>query len=225
MTFIKIYINNLGLVKHIVNQFLIDKDISLFEDLYQERCCALIKAIKTFNPSKGNKLSTYAYTVIHNQIYIYYYQHYNTIKIAKEYTKTYYDYQNFIEEYYTKNEKKPNNKECMEYLNISEDELNLIKKHPQFFPISIHTPIQSSLQVNENITIEDNIKDSSIEEQHFYQKIDNEILSYTLKKVLDPYEYYIIYHLYLSKTPKKQKDLYEELHLSQQSFTQKIKLY
>lgn len=55
-----------GLVKKIAGRY-ISRDIP-YEDLEQEGYCGLLKAIKKFNPSRGNRFSTYAYPVIEGEI-------------------------------------------------------------------------------------------------------------------------------------------------------------
>lgn len=56
---------NSNLIYSICNKY---KDYAEIEDLYQEGTKAIIKALKTYNPSYGSKFSTYAYSFILGEI-------------------------------------------------------------------------------------------------------------------------------------------------------------
>ena len=65
-----IILNNLGLV----NKVIMDKiiyNIADYDDLFQVGCVGLIVAVNTFDESKNVKFSTYAYKVIHMEIFNY----------------------------------------------------------------------------------------------------------------------------------------------------------
>lgn len=61
----KLIENNLNLVKYIANQYL-GNGVS-FEDLFQDGCVALIRAVDGYNPTKG-KFSAYATRAIKNKL-------------------------------------------------------------------------------------------------------------------------------------------------------------
>jgi len=58
--------DNISLVHYVLLKFNIAKD--QYDDLFQEGIIGLIKAIQTFDISKNNKFSTYAYICIRNEI-------------------------------------------------------------------------------------------------------------------------------------------------------------
>ena len=58
--------DNISLVHYVLLKFNIAKD--QYDYLFQEGIIGLIKAIQTFDISKNNKFSTYAYICIRNEI-------------------------------------------------------------------------------------------------------------------------------------------------------------
>lgn len=71
--------NNMGLVTHIVIKF---NGVAEFDDLFQVGCIGLIKAVRSFDISKGFAFATFATPVIRNEILMYLRRERNRIKTS-----------------------------------------------------------------------------------------------------------------------------------------------
>lgn len=59
---------NIGLIHKVLNPY---RGLDEYDDLFQEACLGVFKALLTYNSSKGAKLTSYAFTCAQNQVRMY----------------------------------------------------------------------------------------------------------------------------------------------------------
>lgn len=143
--------NNLGLVKRIASSFSIKTNVP-YDDLYQEGCYGLIKAVDKFDLSMGVKFTTYAFYFISGDIKKYLY------KNKKLYIPTYKLLD--IIRYKKFKDKGFNDIEIAEIMNLNQDKIEKLKEDVKIYDsisiVSIETKIYNS-DDNEQRTIGDDI--------------------------------------------------------------------
>lgn len=150
-------------VRHIANEYL--KSGLDFNDLMQEGNIAVIKALDTFNPKKGAKLSTYVYSCVKWSLKTYALMQNSDIKLTrkeKKLIKTLNLAKNDL--FNVKSGDEPSYKEIVEYLNdesITEQELRKID-------IKYHLIFSKNQNLDENgistrFFLDDNFQDQEID--------------------------------------------------------------
>lgn len=59
---------NIGLIHKVLNPY---RGLDEYDDLFQEACLGVFKALLTYNSSRGTKLTSYAFTCAQNQVRMY----------------------------------------------------------------------------------------------------------------------------------------------------------
>lgn len=59
---------NIGLIHKVLNPY---RGLDDYDDLFQEACLGVFKALLTYNSSRGTKLTSYAFTCAQNQVRMY----------------------------------------------------------------------------------------------------------------------------------------------------------
>ena len=132
----KIVENNFGLVHQVTNYYK-NSTRETYDDLFQEGCVGLIRAVNKFDIYKGNAFSSFAVPYIRGEILHYLRDKTNTIKIPRAYDSI------------LSKLRKHTVEETAKILNITVDEILAAKKFK--LPIKpIHTKIGET-----NLTLED----------------------------------------------------------------------
>lgn len=79
----KLIMNNLPLVRHLSLRY--TGDITDTDDIFQEGCIGLIKALEKYDPDKGVKFSTYAVSYILGEIRAYLRRSGHILKVSRSY--------------------------------------------------------------------------------------------------------------------------------------------
>lgn len=67
-TYEKFFQENIGLIHKVLNPY---RGLDEYDDLFQEACLGVFKALLTYNSSRGAKLTSYAFTCAQNQVRMY----------------------------------------------------------------------------------------------------------------------------------------------------------
>ena len=148
---------NMGLVHSIAMSYS-GKGIE-FDDLVQEGSIGLIKAVDKFDPSKGTRLSTYAYMKIKRQIQLSFTDLSNTVKVPEYMSNNLIKINSAYMELSHKFGREPSRVEIAEHLDITERavELALLSITDT---VSADSPISSGSDEDE-IRLEDTLGDNS----------------------------------------------------------------
>jgi RNA polymerase sigma-B factor len=139
----EIIIENNNLVYYWARKF--SKYNEPLEDLVQVGYLGLIKAIQNYNSKKG-KFSTYASFCIYGEISHYLRDKVSQIKIPKTVKKLILDMENFIYEFYQKENREPNVEEIAKELNLKESAvLELFKARSALYSVSLDDEIEIDL--------------------------------------------------------------------------------
>lgn len=204
-------VQNMAFIHYAVHHFIRSKKESLlsYDDYFQEGVFAFIKAAKMFDLKKGIQFSTYAYTCIYNQLATVHAYNATSVSISSVALQSYFKFQS----------NKSENADAKEISSSKiPEEMQKIFSHLDLSVLSFDTYNDVGLA---NIYPDINsYKQETLE----IEKIDTELLAYALKQYLSPLEYYIIFYRYLSNSPKMEKEVYQELHWTQSSISQKTAL-
>jgi RNA polymerase sigma-B factor len=139
----EIIIENNDLVYYWARKF--SKYNEPLEDLVQVGYLGLIKAIQNYNSKKG-KFSTNASFCIYGEISHYLRDKVSQIKIPKTVKKLILDMENFIYEFYQKENREPNVEEIAKELNLKESAvLELFKARSALYSVSLDDEIEIDL--------------------------------------------------------------------------------
>ncbi len=117
----KLIIQNLPLVKHIASRFY--SEVSEADDLFQEGCIGLIKAVENYNPERGTKFSSYAVPYIVGEIRSFLRRSRNMFKVSRSFYEHYRQLHRKIIELEQKLKRKPRLEELVTALQISREEI------------------------------------------------------------------------------------------------------
>ena len=67
-TYEKFFQENMGLIHKVLNPY---RGLDEYDDLFQEACLGVFKALLTYDSSRGTKLTSYAFTCAQNQVRMY----------------------------------------------------------------------------------------------------------------------------------------------------------
>lgn len=117
----ELVIGNIGLVKKVVSITFQNYKFSNFEfdDLIQEGCISLYKAIINYDENKNFKFSTYAYNIIKNDLVNIYFKNINVVSSSRSSIEKARKIHSFIINYNIKNKKNPTIDEIAESLDMS----------------------------------------------------------------------------------------------------------
>ena len=125
----RMYVCNIRLVVNVAKKFHRFTESLGFEDLIQEGCVGLSRAVEKFDPERGYKMSTYAYWWIRQSINRAIATSDRTIRLPVDAGDILRKMHTFIAEQREATGKVPSIKACAEYCKITELRLKLIMRH------------------------------------------------------------------------------------------------
>ncbi len=117
----KLVITNLPLVRHVAGRFA--RDVSDTDDLFQEGCIGLIKALENYNPERGTKFSTYAVPFILGEIRAFLRRSGHLLKVSRSFHDHCLQLNRKIGELEQKLGRKPRMEELVKELEIPKEEI------------------------------------------------------------------------------------------------------
>ncbi|PMQ01819.1 MAG: flagellar biosynthesis protein FliA [Dictyoglomus sp. NZ13-RE01] len=206
----ELVLNNSNLVFYWANKFL--KSGEPIEDLIQVGYIGLIKAIKNYDPKKG-QFSTYASYCIMGEISHYLRDRGSIIKFPKTIRKLFFEMESYIQEIFQKENRVPSIEEISKKLNLKKESVEeLMKLRENFFVQSVDdedfyidwTKIRSERLESFQLPIED--------------KIQLEIAINSLPEIQRKIIYYIFYY------DLTQSEVAKKLQISQAQVSKLLKI-
>lgn len=117
----KLVLENLPLVKHVAARF--SMDLSQADDLFQEGCIGLLKALENFDPERGTKFSTYAVPFILGEMRAFLRRSGHLMKVSRSYHEHCRILHKTVEELEQKMGRKPRLEELVKALEIPKEEI------------------------------------------------------------------------------------------------------
>jgi RNA polymerase sporulation-specific sigma factor len=117
----KLIITNLPLVRHVASRFV--QDVSETDDLFQEGCIGLIKALENYNPERGTKFSTYAVPFILGEIRSFLRRSGHLLKVSRSFHDHCLQLNRKISELEQKLGRKPRMEELVSELELPKEEI------------------------------------------------------------------------------------------------------
>lgn len=193
---------NSPLIKSIIKRFR-DKGIE-YDDLYQLGCIGFLKAIKNFKAEFGVKFSTYVVPMVIGEIKRFMRDD-GAIKVSRALKTLNLQINKYIENFFSKEQRKPSIEEIAKHFQTDEQEIVLAMDSSKM-PLSLYSPIDDegdSLNIADKIEAEDDIN----------EKIVNNLALKEVIKGLDSREKKIIMlRYYFDKT---QSEIARQLKISQ----------
>lgn len=193
---------NSPLIKSIIKRFR-DKGIE-YDDLYQLGCIGFLKAIKNFKAEFGVKFSTYVVPMVIGEIKRFMRDD-GAIKVSRALKTLNLQINKYIENFFSKEQRKPSIEEIAKHFQTDEQEIVLAMDSSKM-PLSLYSPIDDegdSLNIADKIEAEDDIN----------EKIVNNLALKEVIKGLDSREKKIIMlRYYFDKT---QSEIARRLKISQ----------
>lgn len=193
---------NSPLIKSIIKRFK-DKGIE-YDDLYQLGCIGFLKAIKNFKAEFGVKFSTYVVPMVIGEIKRFMRDD-GAIKVSRALKTLNLQINKYIENFFSKEQRKPSIEEIAKHFQTDEQEIVLAMDSSKM-PLSLYSPIDDegdSLNIADKIEAEDDIN----------EKIVNNLALKEVIKGLDSREKKIIVlRYYFDKT---QSEIARQLKISQ----------
>ena len=193
---------NSPLIKSIIKRFK-DKGIE-YDDLYQLGCIGFLKAIKNFKAEFGVKFSTYVVPMVIGEIKRFMRDD-GAIKVSRALKTLNLQINKYIENFFSKEQRKPSIEEIAKHFQTDEQEIVLAMDSSKM-PLSLYSPIDDegdSLNITDKIEAEDDIN----------EKIVNNLALKEVIKGLDLREKKIIMlRYYFDKT---QSEIARQLKISQ----------
>lgn len=184
----KIIESNLRLVVSIAKKYNNAQFTSInILDLIQEGNIGLIKAIDKFDIEKGYKLSTYATWWIRQAISRAVGNQCRTIRIPAHTNEKLNKIKHFKTEYFTIHGYDPSTKECADFIEMSEEEVENLLYVSQDI-VSINTPVGE----DSNLTLEELIPDTTCEYEECDEKLYFDSLLKVMEECLTPKEYKVV---------------------------------
>lgn len=121
---------NMGLVKKIIISIYNDCNFKGanfdYDDLFQEGCISLYKAISKYDEDKDFKFSTYAYSVIKNDLLNIFFKNFNSISASRNSVTKAIKIHSYVTLYIEENKKHPTISEIAKSLDISLDSVQAL---------------------------------------------------------------------------------------------------
>ena len=186
---------NLRLVIKVINKNTNQLESLDIMDMIQEGTIALMKAIELYNINSGNTFSTYAYKCIKRHIQRVIDRYNSSLRLPTSLEMPYRKYLAIIYSLANTSMEDPTDDELCKELDVSLKSLELIKKYYTNKTVSFNENFwgdsndndDSSLSFEETIGREDDSYDKKVD------SLDNKRMLVTLKDILKPIEYYILY--------------------------------
>ena len=157
---------NSPLIKSIIKRFR-DKGIE-YDDLYQLGCIGFLKAIKNFKAEFGVKFSTYVVPMVIGEIKRFMRDD-GAIKVSRALKTLNLQINKYIENFFSKEQRKPSIEEIAKHFQTDEQEIVLAMDSSKM-PLSLYAPIDDegdSLNIADKIEAEDDINEKST--YYFYK--------------------------------------------------------
>ncbi|MEW5922066.1 MAG: sigma-70 family RNA polymerase sigma factor [Bacillota bacterium] len=117
----KLVLENLPLVRHVASRF--DRQVCDTDDLFQEGCIGLLKAVENYDPDRGTKFSTYAVPYILGEIRSFLRRSGNLLKVSRSFHEHCRQLHGKIAELEQKLTRKPRIDELVTVLQIPKEEI------------------------------------------------------------------------------------------------------
>lgn len=163
-----------------------------FEDLFQEGCIGLLKAMEKYDVNRG-AFSTIATQCIRHEILDAIDKLEKAIRLPDEYNTYLRKYNSLFIECQKKNIPMPSDEELCRLLDVSIKKLKHIQAEFQKTVVSIHTPLDG-----EGMELQDVLLDSFNVEANFIENENMRQMLLVLKNYLKPSYYYMLFHFKLS---------------------------
>lgn len=178
----ELYLKNEKLILKIANHFSGTVDI---EDLKQEGYFGLMTALDLWNEDGGATFSSYATYWIRQVMRRYIDNCGDLVRLPTHRRDRIYQYKKAVEEFNQEFMRSPSSRELAIYLNISQKEIDSIRKDAQYLNVkSMSEPIGD----DEDLTLEDTIEDTRDGIEEIIDKVQREELSSLLWSLVDTLE-------------------------------------
>lgn len=185
----KLINENSPLIKSLIKRY-INKGIE-YDDLYQLGCLGFIKAIYNFNQSFNTKFSTYVVPMVIGEIKRFMRDD-GAIKVSRAIKTQNIKINRFLEDFYSKNYRKPTFEEIAKEFNMDISEV-IFTMDSAKMPVSIYTPSQD--EENKNMFLLDKYAEDQSDDM-----IDNIVLKNVLKNLCERDKQIIILRFFRDKT-------------------------
>lgn len=194
-------------------------------DLIQENNIILMKSIENFDSKKGSSLASYAIEAMHRNLRIAIDKEDKMIRIPVYLEEKKFKYQKYIKLFYMSNQRYPTDQEIISELSFKKEELEFLKKIHRYNYASLNALVdeENSHTDTDTATIESLVKYQETNYLKYDNLIDKQILKKTLKKLLSPKDYYIIYNRMIRDDNKSLDYLGKILDVSFQAINSKEK--
>lgn len=192
-----------------------------FIDLIQTGNIGLVKAVDTFDLTKGFALSTYVSTCIRNELHNELANNDRTIRFPSYLVDLINKYRRYIATYLNTNGIKPSPEEICDYLDIKLDKLKEIEEALR----TSNNPDSLNREINteDDAKLEDFVEDTNVTGfDNFERKLDDKIIYYKVKKALTPEAYYLVYHHILSPNHATLETLGREFGVTRERIRQLV---
>ncbi len=215
----KLINHNLRLVVWYIKKFKHVTKSYEFIDMIQTGNIGLINAVDNFDLSNGASLSTYIIKCVGNILHNELANNDRTIRFPAYLVTLMIKYRKFINSYYNVNGEYPDDDKICSFLGIKLDKLKEIRENLK--NVDNLDSLNRQLTDEDSSSLEDFVEDTSITGYEDFEKIiDDKILCYKVKKLLDSESYYIIYHTILSPHKSTLRELAVILDVTYQRIQQ-----
>ena len=197
----KLIIENSPLVKSIVKRFQ-NKSVE-YDDLYQIGCMGFLKAINNFDLSYHVKFSTYVVPMIIGEIKRFLRDD-GFVKVSRSIKTQNRLISKFIDDFESKNMKKPTLAEISQHFKIDQQELIFVMDSSKM-PVSIYTPLEDE---NSGLFLIDRF----VQEDESEKLIDKLHLKQVLSQLCERDKKIVLLRFFRDKT---QSEIAKELNISQ----------
>lgn len=208
--------SNLRLVVNVANHYRSRIQHIQILDLIQEGNLGLIRATETYDPSQS-AFTTYAIPWIKQKITRALENKENEIRKPNHLIRDSFKYNKLIEKYQKNQQPLPKDEEICQILNISLVTLKKIREYNNLSTISLNQTISDSDNKTE-------LENFIIVENNDYNQVLNEYdennLFLVLKEILNPFEYYVIYHRLLDNDQKTLEEIASYFNISRERIRQ-----
>lgn len=187
-------------------------------DYIQSGIIGLIKAVESFDLSRGTAFSTHAEYQIQKEISYYRYNNQRLIRRPAYLEDALTRYKRLMHKYQKNGDEAPSRSELCKILKISEFTLNKIEEDYKYEAAWLDAPIDKSDADKD--TLGDFISEENTSIDDLLNKIVVEEILKTLKIKLSDYEYFILYYRVLNKKTKTLEEMSEYLGITRERVRQ-----